>query len=924
MQIFIIALTFLLATIKTPLIWYLYTLFLPGYCILSLTSLKTKEKALFALPFSLFLVHWPYFLITRSGIGLPSYYFTIIPAICLIIYITKTNNIQNILTNTKIKFDGRIKKETLYTLILSTILLISFYYSFQAFISPETYTPFQNGMSPGVPRTLGAKYIAETEVLKENILNGRGATGWSDEWFNGMHTLTSYPPLSYLILAVNSLNHETWKTHNTNVYFFSFLFAIYLYYLLTYLKINKHIALTISIISATLPPLIQVNNVLKTSIDFTFLPLILYSLLLLLNNPNKTNIVISAVTFTMFVMNFYLTTFILLYSLIIFIIYYTYKSKKKIQTLKCLAKAGILSFLIGGIWFIPFIYDTFTESFSMLSYTEGAWHSPLQSADKITDYMTRATNPNDIPFDIHSFTTLSPQFFYMGLIASIIILILSFTKRQKDKNYRISIIPLTLLIYIYIQLTPLREILPMYSAIYGKIYHYFPLILLFAISISQTIELISKNNKHTRIAAIIILIIIFIPVFQYSHNMGIFLSEGSVVNEKNLEWLNRPLEQIGKGGSFILFGLYGPGYIPGITMYTDIQAFSGYGVEAHTTMQSYEKRIVPFQEATMDNLLTDKASYAYNIFKQSNVRVLIFQRCSQTNTGQNIINPNSVGEKAYQTLIKDPRFKIITNESCIALMTTTEPKKAEKIFLTEMLVENPELDHSKNIKYATTHVHLDEMLNNREKAIISLLETPAGEHLHYTAKEFAFPKEKYTNIIINRTATREEITTYLKNNSTIIYFKNDININHPNFHQYKEYPKNSTELNEILKKARFIDTEVEFKQDNTNYELNAEGFVIVKETYFRKWHSNADIKESYLGFIILDTKGPTKLWYAPTNIDYLGSLLTLIGIIITLLIIFNQRQTKNEKEIVDNNEQEKTQKERRKKNPKKRRKHKHQ
>ncbi len=918
MQIFYIALAFLLLTIKTPLLWFLYVLFLPGYCILSLTGLKTKEKTLFALPFSLLLVHWPYFLITRTGISLPSYYFIAMPLIYLAIYITKTNNLQNILKNTNLKFDGKIKKDTLYTLTLSAILLFSFFHSFHAFVSPETYPSFQQGMSPGVPRTLGAKYIAETQLLKENILEGTGATGWSDNWFSGMHTFTSYSPLSYLILAVDSLNYEVWKMHNLHVYLFSFLFAIYLYYLLIYLNINKHTALTISIISATLPPLIQVNNVLKTSTDFAFLPLLLYSLLLLLNNPNKTNSSLFTVTLSMFIMNFYLTMFILIYPLAIFILCYTYKSKKQIQTLKCLIKAGILSFLIGSIWLIPFIHGSLTKTFSMMSYAEGGWHSPLKSINEITDYMTRVINPEDIPFDLYSFTTFSPQFFYIGLIASIIILTLSLTQKEKNKNYLLAILPITLLAYILIQLTPLREILPVYYAVYGKIYLYFPLILFFAISASQLTEIISKRIKYARIAIIALLIIIFIPVFQYSHNMGIFLSEGSVVNKENLAWLYKPLEHIGRGGSFIVFGLYGPGYIPGITMYADIQAFSGYGHESHSTIQAYEKRIVPFQEATMDNLLTDNPAYAYNVFKQSNVRALVFQRCSYDKTGQMSINPGSSGDKAYQTLAKDPRFNIISNESCIALMTTTNPRKAEKIILTEMLTENPEIDHSENIRYATTHEHLNEMLNNREKAINSLLQIPAAEHLHFTAKQFAYPKNYYTNIIINRTATKEEIDTYLKNNSTVIYFKDNIKIDNPNFHSYGTYPKSATELNEILKKARYLDTPVNFKQDKTNYELNEKGLILLKETYFRKWHSNADLKESYLGFILIDSTGPAKLWFGPTPIDYLAGLLTIAGTIITLIIITNQTQTNSEKETVDSNEKKETQKNEYKRHKKKR------
>lgn len=924
MQFFWIALAFLAIAIKTPILWLLYILFLPGYSILHIANVEKKEKAMFALPFSLLLVHWPYFLITRLGIGIPSEYFTLAPAIYIMLALyhhSKTKSIGAILKDINLNSDGRIKKDTLYTIILSAILLFAFYYSFEAFISPETYQPFQKDMRPGVPRTLGAKYIAETEMLKQNILSGRGDIGWSDKWFSGMHTFTSYSVLSYLILASDSLNTEVWKTHNMHVFLFSFLFALYLYYLLRHIDISKYIALTISIISAILPPLIQVNNVLKTSIDFTFLPLVLYGMLITLKKPDRTNTMLFAVTLSMFVLNFYLTMFILLYPLTIYALYSIYDSKDRITIILQLTKAGILALMIGGIWIIPFLHGSLTKTFSMMSYAEGGWHSPLKSIDEVLDYMRWPINPDNITFDLHSFTTFTPIFFYAGLISSIIIFIYSI--REKNKNYQLAIIPIILLAYIMIQLTPLRDILPLYYAVYGKIYLYFALIPLFAISISQIISLIQKRVKYMQFIAAAIMIILFVPVFQYAHNMGTFLSEGSVVNEKNIEWLYRPLEQIGRGGSFIIFGLYGPGYIPGITQYADIQAFSGYGHESHSTTHAYEKRIVPFQEATMDYLLTDKASYAYNIFKQSNVRALAFQRCSYTANGQSVLDPNNAGGYAYETLSKDPRFIIIANDSCIALMTTANPAKVEKIQLSEMLVENPDSDHSENIKYATTHDHLDEMLNNREKAINSILAVPAGEHLHFTTEEFAYTKNRYTNIIINRTATEEEILSYLKNNSTVIYFRDDIKIDNPNYHSYKEYPKNETELNDILKDTRYIDTPVQFKQDKTNYEFNENGFILLKETYFRKWHANAEIKEDYLGFILADAKGQTKLWFGPTYIEYSGGLLTILGIIIIILIIIANKKESITKETHDPDEDKERQKKYQEISKKRRRKRNH-
>ncbi len=199
-------------------------------------------------------------------------------------------------------------------------------------------------------------------------------------------------------------------------------------------------------------------------------------------------------------------------------------------------------------------------------------------------------------------------------------------------------------------------------------------------------------------------------------------------------------------------------------------------------------------------------------------------------------------------------------------------------------------------------------MNNREKAISALLSIPAGEHLHFTADEFSFPKEYYSNIIVNRTATKEEIESYLKNNSTVIYFRNDINIENPNFHAYAGYPDNIFELDGIVSKIRIIDTPVKADRKDNIWTFSNNGLTLIKETYYDKWHSNAVLKESYLGFMIADSRGHTEITIGNTNLELIGGAMTVIGYTILIILIkksFMKNIEKNEEGNMDEKQEAK-------------------
>ena len=272
MQIIILSIIFLLLTLKTSFIWLLYFFFIPGYIILKKLKYSKEKCIIYSLPLSLLTLHWPYFLLSRIGIPIPSSYFYIIPAIFIILYIKYDyNNIKNSISNIKIKIPVKGKK--LYTLLITLFCFASFYYVFSPFLSDDS----------GVPLSLGARYVYETEIVTESILERGLIPKWSYEWYSGMHMLYSYPPLSYIILSNACFASEAWKMQNLYIFAFTFLFAIFFYMFLIRIKAGKIISIPVAFLSACLPPLIRANDVFKSTSDFTFLIIFLFSLFIGLN-----------------------------------------------------------------------------------------------------------------------------------------------------------------------------------------------------------------------------------------------------------------------------------------------------------------------------------------------------------------------------------------------------------------------------------------------------------------------------------------------------------------------------------------------------------------------------------------------------------------------------------------------------------------
>ncbi|MEA3342690.1 MAG: hypothetical protein U9Q92_00855 [archaeon] len=877
MQLLILSALFLLLTLKINFLWLIYFTFIPGFCILKKLKYSSEKCLIYAIPFTLLIFHWPYFMLSRIGLTIPYAYFYIIPMILAILYLKEnTNEIKNLITNTKITIPTKGRK--LSTLILTLLLFATFYYVFSPFASEDA--------KYGVPLTLGARYIHETEIITQGIREQGQIPKWSDKWFGGMHMLYSYPPLSYLLLSSHGLNSEIWKMQNRDIFAFTFIFALFFYIYLTRLKIDKTISLTIAFLSACLPGLIRVNDVLKSTLDFTFLIIFLYSLTELLQKPDKKNTLVFSVSLFAWTMNYYFIAYIMILPLTIYILIHTIIHKNTYDTLKHLTLGITLAILLSSIWSVPFIGNLNNFAFK---YQEAGFNKPHESIGSFLNQIAYPTDPNNIEYNSEVFMTLSPQYFYAGIICGLITLL--YGLRRKNKNYIYPILSFLLLLFLLIQFTYLRDIIPKYEIIYGRVYQYYPFVILFGINIALLINTIKKNIPVLSMIALLIFTAAMIPVIMFSHNMAdTFLTEKGITSKGNFNDLHNAIDHYGKGGRFMVFGIFGPGIIPAITKYTDVPAFAGYGFEAHTTHQAYEKRIVPISEASMDFLIEKNPAYAYNIFKNSGVKVLIYNIC------------NRGGKNAYETLKNDSRLKTVIETQCIILQTIPDSTLAGKIELTEILTENPNDSESDKVIYGASSTNLDLMLTQRDKAIRDIKRTTNGEHIYFTSHEFEYPQKTYKNIIIKRKTSPEEIKTYLNNNQTILCFKNDINISHPNFHTYYKYPDSLDELNNILKIITTPEAPVKYKHEKNEWDFASNGITLIKETYFPNWKSNHDIKQSYLGLMLVKSNGDTYLKIGNTHLDIIGFILSLLGYMLIGSVILKKINS------TDNNEKKETQK----------------
>ncbi len=887
MQLLILSALFLLLTLKINFLWLIYFTFIPGFCILKKLKYSGEKCLIYAIPFTLLIFHWPYFMLSRIGLSIPHAYFYIIPFALAALYLKENAaEIKNYLSNAKITIPT--KGRQFNTLILTIFLFSTFYYVFSPFASENP--------KYGVPLTLGARYVHETEIITQGILEQGQIPKWSENWFGGMHMLYSYPPLSYLILSSQSLNTEVWKMQNRNIFAYTFIFALFLYFYLTRLKIDKTTSLIIAFLSACLPGLIRVNDVLKSTLDFTFLIIFLYSLTDLLGKPDKKNTLVFAISLFAWIMNYYFIAYILILPLAIYITIHSIINKNTYNIFKHLIIGTTLAILLSSIWFVPFISNLNNFAFK---YQEGGFNKPHENIDSFLNEIAYPTDPNNIEYNSQVFMTLSPQYFYAGIICGLIVLFYSL--RKKNKNYILPLLSFLLLSFLLLQLTFLRGIIPKYEIIYCRVYQYYPFVILFSINIALFINIIKKRSTKLALASLLIFTVMMVPVIMFSHNMADrFLTEKGIVSKENFHDMHTAIDHYGKGGRFAIFGIFGPGIIPAITKYTDVSAFAGYGFEAHTTHQAYEKRIVPISEASMDFLIEKNPNYAYNIFKNSGVKLLIYNTC----------NPG--GKNAYNTLKNESRLKTEIESQCIAFQTIPKSTLVSKIELTEILTENPTSSESNKITHGASASDLDLMLTQRDKAIRDIKRTPNGENIHFTSLEFEYPKETYKNIIIRRTSTKEEINSYLKNNNTVIYFGSDQNINHQNFHRYNKYPNNKDELNNILKSITTPEIPITYRHEKNEWHFNTNGITLIKDTYFPNWKSNQDIKQSYFGFMLTKSGGDTYLKIGNTHQDIIGFILSLLGYLLLGSIILKKNNATN------NHEKKETQK----RKPKKKRKRK--
>lgn len=817
---------FLLITLKEVFLINLY-LFLPGYLFLVVfkNKMKISEKLIFSIPVSLLFVQWPYFIFTRAGLTLNSYffYFPAVLILILVVYDFFLNDSKNLKTELKTflkglnKFTKNIKKNILFCSILIVCILI-FYYIFSPFL-----------LKDAVPLTLGSRYTYETELAREGISKGTFPI-WSDKWYNGMHMFFSYPPLSYLFPASVGVftGIETWKIFNLSTFLFTFLFWFALYCFLKYFKLRPELCLLISAIVTFLPISIKTNAAFKEVFEHFFIPLFLLSFIKLWNSKQKFLFV---VTCSMWIMNYYFNFYVILIPISAWIIFNLIKKEKRKNVFHFLISIAVVFLLISS-WALPFVYYL---KYFPFEYQEGGWNRPMSSILEFLNKIASPLDPNKVEFKSETFTAMSPQFFYLGLISVLVLLVLGRKKIFKNEVVSMCLLFVFLLAFVLIELLPIHEIIPYRQIMYGRGYHFSLFLPFLGLGITALFSYILKDFKLI-LAFSIVILLVFLPVFLFSANdSSSFLSEEAVVTREAFAGVYDFLEKQTGEGRFFVFGIYGPGVIPAITYWTKKPAFAGYGFEAHVTKSVYKNLIFPISDASMDYLKQDiDPILAYNIFRIAGVDTLIFNICRNT------------GKEAYEHLMKyNATYTELVRGECILIFALENQPNIEKTFITKII------DLPENIK-----------------TIEDWIKSSEGGFLFTFLKE-EIPLNEYSLILVNE--GYKDVVDETQFKKVVFYLSLD-------------------ELGEKLSNLSSSDGALDYQRQDNLIRLVSfyEGSVLLKESYFPLWASiNIDKKiyETEEGLMALNVKNKDNiiLRFKENEMSLISLIASLLGYIILLI-----------------------------------------
>ncbi len=833
----VLSLVFLTVTAGVYSISLFYTL-LPCFLILHFykKDLSILEKFLFSVPLSAVMIYWPYFVLTRGfQIVLKSYFLfepALLSGIILLLNLEQVKKFKFKLPSINVK----------PSFLLITALFFAGFFA--------VHFPFLTANAN--PMTLGAKWVYETHELVLSVLNGE-FIGWSTKWYSGMTTFYSYPPLSYLIPAAQSAVTAltAWKNLNVSLYVFSLLFGLSLYAFLKNFKISEEISLTLALVGVVLPITVKVSEVTKTIMDQFFICLFLLVLLRFFKKPRKNAFLLSITLFAWF-MNYYFNVYVLVFPLLIsiFLFFKTFEDKKGVLFWGALS-AGI-AILLSMAWMLPFF--SWLDYFPF-KYQEGAWMSIMDSPTKFFEIAASHLDPSKVEYDIPSLTGLSPQFFYLGL-ASVIILFLVSKKKLSEQNFP-GILSIILLAYIFLQFTPFWKFIPKYDILFGRVYQYYLFIPLFAFSIGRLVQDYWESQGALKQAIFITLfLILFSNVFMFSYNLSrSFIAESAMTDRTEFELLYNTLDQYPEG-RFVVFGIFGPGIIPGITFWTGKPAFAGYGFESHCTLRVYENTILPVQQASNDFLKPNNGHLAYNLFKKAGVDIVISNVCSP------------IGLASYKVFYSD--YVRQGNETCAKVFHMNETYLVEKPYLTKVF--SPTIDGE----------------SLREATIEGVLQRKGGYKFDFLVND-SLPLEDYAFALSDGVVDMD----LMGFNGTLLFtgLEEDFEgVDYADKIYLGTGVENFEDVNATPREMFFQEKNDLFVVRN----VKPGDLVLFKQAFFPKWRAyqsgkELPILETYQGYMLVKARtiGVITFTVETHFVEFLGALLSLLGFAGVLLLAKN-------------------------------------
>lgn len=804
--------------------------FLPGFLVIYFYRHKSLlEDFLYSVPLSFLLVYWPYFVLTRGFNLVLKNYFLITPlAISTLVSLLNLDKLK------KIKF----KKPRISVNPEFLLVIIGFITVFLIIYTPFLYLK-QN------PLTLGAKWVYETHELVQSIVKG-GFVDWSTKWYSGMTTFYSYPPLSYLVPAAQSAltGVSAWKNLNLSLYAFTLLFGLSLYAFLKEFKIRREVALLLSLVAITLPITVKVSEVTKTIMDQFFINLFLLSFMRFLKEPRREALVLTVTLFAWF-MTYYFNVYVLIFPTLAALALYFKQVKRKKQVLLWGVLSVVTALLLSGAWLAPF--------FSWLEYfpfhhQEGAWMSIMDTPAKFFEIVAKPLDFNKLVFNMPTLTSLTPQFFYAGLLSVIVLLTIS-KKKLSEQNLP-GILSLILIGYVFLQFTPVWEFIPKYEILFGRVYQYYLLIPLFAFSMGRLLtDYTKKMGEKKKLLVTTLVIGLFAHTVIVSHNMSSLFLYEPIMTERNVKPAYELIYNTAEAypnGRFVVFGIYGPAVIPGLTYWTGKPAFAGYGFESHATTRVYENTILPVQQASMDFIKRNNSILAYNVFRNAGVDLVFADVCT------------NYGLLSYKVFYPDYEKK---EGECIKAFHFNDTSLAQKPVLTKV--------------YSPA----------REATILGVLQRKSGYKFTFLAND-SLPLSDY-DAVLSDTVTDVGLDGF---NGTLLFVGLREDFENIDYEKKEYLGSGVTSFENVTLEPQNIGVE---RSGNEFVFRNVESgeHVLLKQAYFPKWRAyqsgeQLPIIESYHGYMIVKSQSIGVITFEPahTMVELVGGAISLVGFLGVLII----------------------------------------